>query len=442
MKIRDLMKMGLRNLRRRKARTMLTVIGVMIGTISIVVMISIGMGMNANFDAAIMQNGAMTTINVSSNQWVEQEDGSYGSVKQKLNDDVLEMLRGIEHVEAASPLINAYGQFYTGKYQTWASMTVIDFEYYEALGYPALEDGTYPTKADSKKFLFGSSALNDFYMWSGRTTKYLENFDITKNKVTLKFTEYQTSGKREFEHNITEYAMLPAEEYGNYSWTTFVDVDNYRDLYEKYSKTLKPADRKKAAASLKEYEQIIINVDNMNNVTAVQDELKELGLASSSDMQYIEPMRETSRMLQTVLGAIGGIAMLVSAINIANTMIMSIYERTKEIGIMKVLGCFIKDIKKLFLFESGMIGLLGSIVGIVLSYGASWLINTYGGELFASLMNGNMGMAGEAAAYSIIPIWLPLLAAAFGIFVGVVSGYIPARRATKISAIEAMRTEG
>ena len=67
-------------------------------------------------------------------------------------------------------------------------------------------------------------------------------------------------------------------------------------------------------------------------------------------------MLQTSKMLQVVLGAIGGVAMVVSAINIANTMIMSIYERTKEIGIMKVLGCMLKDIRKLFLFETHLVG--------------------------------------------------------------------------------------
>ena len=68
---------------------------------------------------------------------------------------------------------------------------------------------------------------------------------------------------------------------------------------------------------------------------------------------YLEPMQQTSNMLQMVLGGIGAIAMLVSAINIANTMIMSIYERTKEIGIMKVLGCIIIDIKEIISLRSG-----------------------------------------------------------------------------------------
>mgnify|MGYP002508443093 CR=1 FL=1 len=125
----------------------------------------------------------------------------------------------------------------------------------------------------------------------------------------------------------------------------------------------------------------------------------------NSEMQYIETSIETANMLQMVLGAIGAVAMLVSAINIANTMIMSIYERTKEIGIMKVLGCLIKDIKKLFLFEAGMIGLIGGVIGIALSYLASYFINKYGSTLLSSLMSIGYSSGGKV---SMIPWWLPL----------------------------------
>ena len=142
-------------------------------------------------------------------------------------------------------------------------------------------------------------------------------------------------------------------------------------------------------------------------------------------------------MLEMVLGAIGSIAMLVSAINIANTMVMSIYERTKEIGVMKVLGCLVRDVKRQFLLEAGLIGLTGGIIGIGISYILSYLINKYGGSLLGSLV-------GEAVEtkLSVIPFWLPFAAAAFGMLVGVLSGYCPARRATKSKAIEAMKSEG
>ena len=216
-----------------------------------------------------------------------------------------------------------------------------------------------------------------------------------------------------------------------------MDIELYRDIYTKYANTLKIEDRKKAIESLTSYETIRINVDNMNNVTAVQDEIEKLGYKSESNMQYIKPMQDTARMMEIVLGAIGGVAMLVSAINIANTMIMSIYERTKEIGIMKVLGCRVSDVRKLFLFEAGMIGFIGGLIGIGLSYLASSFINKYG----ASLLSGFLGVGdGSSGNLSYIPFWLPFAGAAFAMLVGVLSGFFPAVRATKISAIEAMKS--
>ena len=186
----------------------------------------------------------------------------------------------------------------------------------------------------------------------------------------------------------------------------------------------------------------LLNIDSPTGYTEeaaawVKKEFEKLGFKSYSDMEYIAPMQETAKMLEMILGAIGAVAMLVSAINIANTMIMSIYERTREIGIMKVLGCRVADIRKLFLFEAGMIGLIGGLVGIGLSYIASWALNKYGADILGSIMNGGYG--GTASAVSVIPLWLPLFGAAFAMMVGIVSGFIPAVKATKISAIEAMK---
>ena len=134
--------------------------------------------------------------------------------------------------------------------------------------------------------------------------------------------------------------------------------------------------------------------------------------------------------------------MVVSAISIANTMVMSIYERTKEIGIMKVLGCIVTDIRKLFLLEAAIIGLFGGCIGIALGYISSWIINKFGAPVFGALMSGNYMYDMTNTKFSIIPIYLPFVALAISVAVGLGSGYFPARRATKISAIEAMKTEG
>ncbi|MCR5521783.1 MAG: ABC transporter permease [Lachnospiraceae bacterium] len=445
MRIFDLFKMGLRNLFRRKARTLLTVIGVIIGTVSIVVMISVGIGMNESFEASVMENGSMTIINISSDNWEENENGEYTQTTQKLNDETLEKIRAIEHVKGITPVINNWSmQLYSGIYQSWPNFIIMDMDCYEDFGYPALEDGTYPNKENSRDRVYmGAQAQNnEFYYWDGRRSK-TKIIDFDRDKVEIKFQDYQINPrKKEYTIKLNNVGKISQSQsgYSEADWACFIDIDTYKEHYTKYANTLKIEDRKKALASLEKYERIMINVDNMNYVTEVQDEIEKLGLKSTSDMQYIQPMKETAEMLELVLGAIGAVAMLVSAINIANTMIMSIYERTKEIGIMKVLGCKVGDVRKLFLFEAGIIGLIGGLIGIGLSYVASWALNTYGGSIFESLMSGSLGVA-EGSNFSVIPFWLPFFAAAFGMMVGVLSGFFPALRATKISAIEAMKSE-
>ena len=122
------------------------------------------------------------------------------------------------------------------------------------------------------------------------------------------------------------------------------------------------------------------------------------------------------------------VALLVAALNIANTMTMAIYERTKEIGIMKVIGASLKDIKGLFLTEAAFIGFSGGIIGIIVSYGASFLVN------FVAQRQGS-------TMQSAIPIWLALGGIAFSTAVGVIAGYLPAKRAMKLSALMAIKTE-
>ena len=150
----------------------------------------------------------------------------------------------------------------------------------------------------------------------------------------------------------------------------------------------------------------------------------------------LNSMQETSNMLQLILGGIGAVSLLVSAIGIANTMVMSIYERTKEIGVMKVLGCLVTDIRKLFLFEASIIGFLGGGFGLAFSYGISYVLNKYAPQIGESL--------GIYSGYdiSVIPVWLAVAALIFSVVIGVISGLYPAIKATRIKAIEAMRTEG
>jgi len=170
----------------------------------------------------------------------------------------------------------------------------------------------------------------------------------------------------------------------------------------------------------------------MKNVTTVQKEISDLGYQASSNMEWLEQSKKQSAMIQAVLGGIGAVSLLVAAIGIANTMMMSIYERTKEIGIIKVLGCDMGSIRDMFLIESGFIGLMGGIAGVIISYAASYLLNNLGGAQAITGMDGNI---------SLIPVWLALAAIVFAIFVGMLAGLFPSLRAMKLSPLAAIRND-
>jgi len=440
MRISDLVIMGLKNLSRRKARTLLTVLGVVIGTLSIIIMISIGIGMGSNYQSQIMQWGSLTTINVNADQYEFDDDGSYiGSRKQELNDEVVAKIKTIDHVRAVSPVIRKSANLYSGKYQGWAYITAMDSSTFKDFDFPALQFGEYPTEEDKSVIVFGSNAP-EFYDPKSRFWQEIE-LDLQKEKIVLRFSEYPVAQQREFSLPIKNVAKME-ETNSDYNWNTYMDLEYFKSIYMKYCNTLSLQDRKKALKSLSQYQSIMVNVDNVKHVEEVQSAIEELGFKSYSLVSDLAPLTEASDTLQMVLGALGAVAMIVSAISIANTMVMSIYERTREIGIMKVLGCVIKDIRKLFLFEAGMIGLIGGIIGIGLGYVASILVNKFGEPIFKALMSGNYMYNMENTAFSIIPIWLPFIALIIAIMIGLISGYFPARRATKISAIEAMRTDG
>ncbi|MHB8127467.1 MAG: ABC transporter permease [Mobilitalea sp.] len=442
MKISDLFIMGLRSLTRRKARTILTTLGVVIGSFIIMIMISIGIGMNSNFDTQVMQQGGMTTISVNTNADIFDDEGKWiNSKEQKLDDALVEQIKAIDHVRAVTPVIQKNASLLAGKYMGWVYITAMDFKSFEEFDFPELSFGTYPTAEDNSTIIFGSSTPYEFYDPNSRVYQP-KLIDLQKDKIVLKFDEYQVAAKKKaFSLPLNNIAKMVQTD-GEFDYNTYMDLDYFKKIYLKFCNTLSLEDRKKAVKSIEEYQQIKLNVDNINNVEDVQDKIEDLGFQSFSNIQFILPLKNASTNIQIILGIMGGFIMLGSAISIANTMVMSIYERTKEIGIMKVLGCTVRDIRKLFLFEAAMIGLFGGVIGILFGYIASWIINKFGAPIFGALVPGNFMMDMVSTKFSIIPIYLPLISLAISISVGLLSGYFPARRATKISAIEAMKTEG
>ena len=180
---------------------------------------------------------------------------------------------------------------------------------------------------------------------------------------------------------------------------------------------------------------------DIESVEAVDKALQDMGFETYSLTSMRDEMMQQMQQTQLFLGAIGGISLIVAAIGISNTMVMSIYERTREIGIMKVLGCKLGNIRSIFLMEAGLIGFFGGLCGVGISYGLSFALNYLSSGGSVGALGQILGSFGGGGKLSVIPMWLAASAIGFATVIGLVSGFSPANRAVKISALEAIKHE-
>ncbi len=427
MKLSDFTMMGFKNLWRRKLRTTLTMVGVAIGAFSIVIMLSLGLALQESYTKQLEEWGSLTLIRINNNSY----DFDTGVVKKnKLDDTAVEKIKNMDHVRAVSPLLSVSAMLKSGKYQAYIDITGIDPEAVQYFDLPDIERGSTISNDNPTGVLLRNSIY--FHNPKSRNYSYDEEspVDVMEDTIKISFDDVYD------EKTVPQYTKLNVVGVMEES-NSEMGYENYAPI-EQVKKWYKEQKRKEKGSKKSEefsYSTILVSVDDTNYVADVQSKIKEMGFSSYSRVDELDQVNGMSNTIQLVLGGIGAVSLFVSAIGIANTMIMSIYERTKEIGVMKVLGCIVTDIRKLFLFEAGIIGLLGGIIGLVLSYGISALLNVYGPEIGQKL-----GI-GAGSTISTIPGWLAISAGVWAIVIGMVSGFYPAVKATKIKAIEAMKSE-
>lgn len=431
----DLILMGIKNLWRRKLRTSLTIIGVVIGTSAIIVMLSLGFGLTEFFQEQISQWGSLTTINVHK-KWVDPMQG--GQKEVDLDNKAIETMKLIPNVEAVSPMLETYGAIINGRYISQIPIRGMDSDAMEAFGFEVAE-GRLLNNNDEMGVLFGSSVTNSFWDPNSRGVWREPKINLMRDRMTITLDQsygYSYPGQADVkykEYKIKSIGVLTEGDWET-SYGIYMPIKDVQKMISEKEKA--EGIRPQPGSSSSEYNRIDVKVNDINNVAAIQDYIKEMGFEAYSLNDQLEMMKDQATMIQAVLGGIGGVSLLVAAIGITNTMIMSIYERTREIGVMKVIGASLKDIRDLFLLESAIIGLSGGIFGVGFSYLLSFLINKFGAQAFGE----SMGMYG-ATKISVIPIWLVFIAMGFSILIGILSGYFPARRAMKLSALDAIRTE-
>lgn len=460
MKITDIFGMSLKNLFRRKVRTILTLIGVLIGTTSITVMMSIGIGLDKTSDDFMQSIGDINVITVESYYFPEMDSGGgYAEPEfQNLDDEAVLRFSQIEGVEAVSPELYMYATLTSGRYEAGVNITGIDPKVMEYFNYN-IEEGRLLNENDQGAIVFGNSIPYHFYnprdlekdggfhMMYGGMNDEEPPVDVLNDKLTMVSNMYygMEEGGRQRGSNVQGVGILKQNWENDYN--AYMTIDFLRKIIKeeerKQSKREQSGEMGVAMGrnSFQEsdYERILVKVKNINDVDDIQEEISQMGFGVHSFADMRNETKKQMFVIQAILGAIGGISLLVAAIGITNTMYMSIYERTKEIGVIKVLGCFLGDIRKIFLVEAGLIGLLGGFIGMALSYGISLVINYIASNFMGS--PDPMMMEQATVSVSIIPFWLALFGIAFAVFVGILAGYFPSRRAMKISALEAIRTE-
>jgi ABC-type antimicrobial peptide transport system permease subunit len=200
------------------------------------------------------------------------------------------------------------------------------------------------------------------------------------------------------------------------------------------------------------YPTVLVKCNDIANMPDIEKEIKSIGYEINSLSDIRGEMQGQVAQAQLMLGSLAAISLFVAAIGIMNTMNMAITERTKEIGVMKVVGCRLRDIRRSLLIESGAIGLLGGIIGCAVSILISLALNDLPRILSALKINSSFDLAGmfgmsgltqsnPDAQLSIIPIWLLAAGLFFAMAVGLISGILPANKAVKISSLEALRHE-
>ncbi len=189
------------------------------------------------------------------------------------------------------------------------------------------------------------------------------------------------------------------------------------------------------------YQRVIVKVSDPQYALPVQNEITRQGFMAYSAQSILEGLNQFFLVIKVVLGGVGSIALLVAGFGIANAMVMAIYERTREIGLMKAIGARNRDVLFIFLGEASAIGALGGAGGVLLSWGIGALINTIGGSYIAA-QTAQSGIT-DFNIPNLVHISLPLaiFAVLFAAGIGLLSGIYPALRATRLDPIRALRYE-
>ena len=390
-------KLAIKNITQRKLRSWLTIIGIIIGIAAIVSLISISNGMEHAISEQFERFG-IDIITVMPADFM----GSQSAVTSQFSDRDVKTIEKVSGLKYVIPLIMQTAKVsfhnqekYLQVFAYEASPEIEDI--WEALGFEA-EKGRFPREGQGKVVGLGSRAATDLF-----------NDEIhVRNNIYINDAKFKVTGI--------------AKEIGNSQDdnSIFMPLDAGEELFNE-------TDYTGIMIIAKEGVDVDGAADRIERRLENHRDDKDFQVMTAS--QIIERISGILAIIQLVLVGIAGISLLVGAIGIMNTMFTSVLERTRDIGVMKAIGAKNSDILTIFLLESGLLGLVGGIIGIILGMALSKLV-----EIIATHALGPV-----LKAY--FPWYLILGALLFSFIVGCLSGIMPARRASKLNPVDALRYE-
>ena len=460
MKTSDLLRTSYGNLGRRKVRTFLTTFGIFVGIVTIVSMVSIAAGVQREIERTLGGLGLETVYvypaanqtevqqsNVPSPGQVrdQQEQLDSGKRLRPLDTAALDALKKIPNVVAAAPQVSL------------ASYINISLQNGDKSGRVSIRSNVLTPGQGQQllpppKILAGADMPVDgakgVVLPVGAAQKAgLVTGDIRRNAPTSGIPGYdgeafltdaqQAQVSALIGTDITLVVASPREQQTFRIKVVGVN-DSIRTAALGYEEALAVKGwyfNKPNIMQTDGFDSVIVTARDANVVGQVVTDIRKLQFQVSSVQAFIDLASKTYAILQTMLASIGLLALFVASLGVINTMIMAIYERTKEIGVLKALGASRGDIARIFMIEAALIGFLGGAFGLLfgwlLSLFIDWVLHRY-------LDTQQITFVGPL---TYVPLWLMVGSVIFATLVGLVAGLYPASRAAKLDPVASLRYE-
>jgi len=456
MRISDYVEQSFGNLCKRKLRTFLTTCGVMIGVGALVCMFAFGQGIQRRITEQFSKVDLFNYINISApNRTGEPTpsgdpddpdagrmggDASRADVNDhdapKLDASFLEEASRIEGVETAFPELRFPAQICLGDKEQFTLVQVLPADICRS-GAVSFKAGRCYEPHEPNELILTDSLLRRLGMTEASKSlgSRIEIATLTldfslANLFRMAFSKDEQGlpfARQSYKFTIVGIAeRMPFGGMGD----VYVQPEAAGAM-RKLSLT-SIWDFFRPAGQAANYPTVTLRVKSPKYVAPVKKELESRGFRTFALMDQLEEMRTGFLIMDVFLLAVGMIGVTVASLGIVNTMVMSILERYKEIGIMKAVGASDKDVKKIFLFESGVIGFAGGIFGLALAWMVSAVIN--------QVVNHFTARQGVSyMSYFSFPWWLCLGAIAFSVLVSLLAGIYPTLRAARVDPAVALR---